>query len=358
MGWKENKDRVCCLEASSGKKLWEVSYRCPEYGRHHKGDEGAYSGPTATPEFDSKTGYLYTLSNDGDLNCLDTHKQGRRVWTTNLYATYGVPRRPEVGSGGIHRDYGYITAPLVYGDWLIVEVGAKEGNLMAFDKKNGKRKWFSECKDPAGHCGGLTPMTVQGVPCIAVLTLRNLVVVRLDSGKEGRTVVRYEWITDGGQNIATPAVHENYVLITSEYNHKSICKLKITLDGATKLWEKPTASGACSPVIYKGHVYWAWQRLHCLDFATGEQKWQGGSFGSAGSCIATADDRLVVWGDHGKLVLAETADRSAKKYKELARVVRLSSTQVWPHVVLSEGRLFCKDRDGTVKCFNLRTTRP
>src|SRR6516165_9607940 len=103
MGWKENKDRVCCLEASSGKKLWEVSYRCPEYGRHHKGDEGAYSGPTATPEFDSKTGYLYTLSNDGDLNCLDTHKQGRRVWTTNLYATYGVPRRPEVGSGGIHR---------------------------------------------------------------------------------------------------------------------------------------------------------------------------------------------------------------------------------------------------------------
>ena len=25
----------------------------------------------------------------------------------------------------------------------------------------------------------------------------------------------------------------------------------------------------------------------------------------------------------------------------------------WPHIVLSKGRLFCRDRDGNMKCFVL-----
>ncbi len=53
------------------------------------------------------------------------------------------------------------------------------------------------------------------------------------------------------------AVFESYVLITSGYNQDAICKLKITLQGATKDWQQPYASKVCSPVIHDGHVYWA-----------------------------------------------------------------------------------------------------
>ncbi|MBC7967701.1 MAG: hypothetical protein H7Z17_17445 [Fuerstia sp.] len=28
----------------------------------------------------------------------------------------------------------------------------------------------------------------------------------------------------------------------------------------------------CSPVIHNGHIYFAWQRMRCLDFETGGQK--------------------------------------------------------------------------------------
>lgn len=357
LGWEGGKDHVRCLDLATGKAVWSTSYTCPLHGRFHKGDENAYAGPSATPEYDPETGFLYTLSTDGDLNCWDTRDRGRRLWGVNLYAAYGVKQRPEVGRRGTQRDYGYITAPLVHGDSLIVAVGATEGNLMAFNKRDGKRQWTSECTDPAGHSGGLAPIQVGKIPCVAVLTTRNLFVVRLDRGREGKTLAQYEWITDFSNNIATPAVHDNFVLITSEYNRRSICKLEITETGARKVWEKPYASKACTPVIYNGHVYWAWQSLHCLDFATGERKWQGGSYGDPGSCLVTADGRLIVWGERGKLTLVESADRSPDDYKELARIARLSNTHSWPHVVLAGGRLLCKDRDGVVKCFLMKSDK-
>lgn len=350
LGWEKGKDTVVCLDAATGASLWKQSYETPRYGRHHTGDEDAYSGPTATPEFDTATGLLYTLGADGELACWDTAAGGRRAWGTNLYDVYSVPRRPEVGKVGSLRDYGYITAPLGHGDWLLVAVGAKEGHLMAFDKRSGKRVWASESAEPAGHCGGLSPIMVEGIPCVASFTLRKLVVIRLDAGHEGKTVAEHRWETDFGNNVASPAVHGNSVLITSAYNHHAMCRLDISLGVAKKIWEVPFASGACTPIIHKDRVYWAWERVRCLDFATGEQKWEGGTFGSPGSCILTADGKLVVWGQRGKLALLEPED----KYQELARADRVFDNYAWPHVVLADKRLYCKDRDGNLKCLELK----
>jgi outer membrane protein assembly factor BamB len=241
----------------------------------------------------------------------------------------------------------------VYGDWVIVEVGAKEGSLVAFSKTNGKQIWTSQATGPAGHSGGLVPIQVEGISCVAVMRYEGLLVTRLDKGSEGKTVAEYEWITDFINNIATPAVHQNYVLITSAYNHHKICKLEITLAGARKIWEQPYASKVCSPIIHDGYVYWTWQQMHCLDFETGELKWQGGKFGDAGSCILTRDERLIVWGGRGKLAVVDTAKRSPTQYTEVTRRDNVFKSDVWPHVVLSGGRLFCKDRENQLFCFEL-----
>ena len=350
MGWREQKDFVSCLDVKTGKEEWSVSYKCPQYGRLAIGDEGLYSGPTSSPEYDASTAFLYTLSCDGDLICWDTEKRGQRIWSVNLYDTYTIHRRQKVGRSG-QRDYGYTTAPLIHGDWVIVEAGADEGTLLAFNKATGKLIWQSEAKGPAGHTGGLAPMTVEGIPCVAVMTFQGLLVTRLDAAHVGQTVAQYEWITDFVNNIASPAVSKNHVLITSAYNHQSLCKLEITLLGAKKLWEQPFPSKVCSPIIHNGHIYFAWQRMHCLDFVTGEQKWEGGTYSDPGSCIVTSDNRIIVWGGRGKLALVETAERSSSAYNEVSSINNVFSTDVWPHVVLANGRIFCKDRDGNVACF-------
>ncbi|MBI1314889.1 PQQ-binding-like beta-propeller repeat protein [bacterium] len=354
-GWSGNRDTLVCLNVETGREIWRQSDDAPRYGRHAVGDQSFYSGACSTPEFDLESGLLFTLGIDGDLIAWDTKQQGRRVWSVNLYERYKAGRRPEVAvRRKTQRDYGYVSSPLVLGPQLIVEVGGPAGNLVSFAKQTGRELWISESRDEAGHSGGPVPIMVEGVPCVAILTLRNLVVARTDRASAGRTVAVYPWTTDFGNNIPTPAVSEDSVIITSAYNHSAMCRLDISLSGAMKVWENELASGVCSPVIHKGHVYWAWNGVHCVDFETGRELWTGGRVGSQGSCIVTSDDRLIVYGNKGDLSLVETAERSPDRFLELASRSVLNRTDAWPHVVLSGGRVFCRDRSGQVKCLTLR----
>lgn len=119
------------------------------------------------------------------------------------------------------------------------------------------------------------------------------------------------------------------------------------------LWKQDAASGVCSPIVKDDHVYWAWRGIHCLDLGTGKEKWVGGKVGTAGSCILTADDRMIVWSNRGDLQLVETATRSPGELRVLGEKTRLFATDVWPHVVLANGHLYCKDRQGNIKCFRV-----
>lgn len=355
IGWSGGRDTVSCLDALTGETRWTQSYASADYGRFAIGDKGYYRGPSSTPEFDPETGLLYTLSLDGDLRTWDTRQGGKPGWSLNLYDEFDVPQRPQVTDrGGSHRDYGYPQSPSVRGQQLLLEVGSpKHGNLIAFDKKTGAVVWKSQNRDPAGHSGGLAFMEVEGVPCAVAITALNVVVTRLDSGHEGEQLASYPWATDFINNIPSPAVSRNHVFITSQYNHEAIAKIEITRSGgAKKVWEQRAAAGVCTPVVHAGRVYFVDKGVHCLDAETGEKIWTGGKFDRAASILLTSDERLVVWANEGDLALVETAGR-APKYTELALKRGVLHAPAWPHVVLANGMLYCKDRTGQIKAFGL-----
>jgi outer membrane protein assembly factor BamB len=348
LGHAKGEDRVVCLEAATGKEIWASAYKSPRYGRYAVGDEGMYAGPTATPEL--AEGRLFTLGIDGDLHAWDA-TTGKKIWQVNLYDRYRMPRRPKVGKGGQQRDYGYTAAPLVNEGNLLVEAGGNRGTVVALDPATGKERWASACKDLAGHTGGMASMKVEGIPCVVLMTLDHMIIIRLDKGQEGQTLHHVPWATEWANSIAGPGVAGSSVIVTSGYNIAKIARFDVTRDRITKVWEKPMYSKACTPVIQDGHVYWAWKTVHCLDFGTGEQRWQGGDFADPGSMIVTRDDRLIVWGGMGKLALVETAKRSPHAYSEVARLNRVATTHAWPHVALAEGRVIVKDRKGNLKVF-------
>jgi outer membrane protein assembly factor BamB len=358
LGFTGGEDSLLCLDAKTGRELWRQSYSSREYGRHARGDQGFFKGPLGTPEIDLETGWIHTLGADGELQAWDGKAGGKRVWGFNVYDRFQVPQRPQVTRrGGSHRDYGYTSAPLVQRDQVIVEVGdPKQGNLMGFDKRTGKLLWQSANRDPAGHSGGISPITVDGIPCVAVLTALNLVVTRLDPGREGETVANYPWVTDFINNIPTPTVAGQDILVTSKYNRMSMARLRVSRSGIRKIWEQPVASGVCSPIIDGAHVYWANRGFYCLDFATGRTRWKGPRFRDAASLIMTRDKRLIVWSDRGDLTLVESADRSAGSYRELAGRRGVLRDTAWPHVVIADGLLYCKDRSGRIKCLSLKKT--
>ncbi len=339
------RDAILCLDATSGRELWRQSYSARYQGRLRTGDTGAYGGPSSTPSLDPDSGRLYTLGVDGDLQCWDTARQGRRVWGINLYDTYKIDQRPDVGEG--RRDYGFPGSPLLYGEWVVVEVGARDGLIMAFDKRTGARRWVSKIAVPAGHCAGPVPFTVRGVPCLATLALKELVVVRVDRGREGQVVSRHPWTTDFACNIATPAAAgDGRVLVTSGYNHKTMVLLDVRRETARKLWETKQHAVVGTPVVFEDHVYTVAGSLKCAPLATGATCWSGGSF-VHGSCLVTAPDRKVIAFGGGTLALLE-ANAGGSSYRELARVRRVVRGTCYPHVTLSDGILVCKDRDGAL----------
>ena len=175
--------------------------------------------------------------------------------------------------------------------------------------------------------------------------------IRLDAGKEGKTVATFPWVTDFANSIASPAVEGDSVLLTASYNHNAMVKVKVTLAGAEEVWRKKYPSKVCTPVIHDGSVYVAWMRVRCIDWKTGALKWEGGTVGDPGSCIVTSDGRLVVYGLSGKLILVEGAKKSPNEYKELAVRDKLFKSAAWPHVALAGGKIFCRDRDGNFAVF-------
>ena len=264
----------------------------PQYGRQSTGDKGIYAGISSTPEYDPATGWLYSLGIDGDLRCWDTNREGALVWSLNLYDEYNAGQRPDVGGkrgGASRRDYGYTTSPLVHGDMLVVEVGdTRTGTVKGFDKRTGEELWTSECRDEAGHSGGAVPINVDGIDCAVVLTMRNLIAVRLDRGHAGETLAEFPWTTDFANNIPTPAIDGNRVIVTTSYNQAAMCCLEVSARGFSELWRVENPSGVCSPVIHDGHIYWAWRGIHCVSLDSGEERWMGPKVGTPGSCILTS----------------------------------------------------------------------
>ena len=359
-GWANNKDYIYCLNATSGKEIWKKSYNCRPYGRFARGDQSAYKGVTSTPEYDPQTNLLYTLSTDGHLCCWKA-SNGSDVWHFNLYDKYKVPRRPG------NRDYGYTSSPLALEKWLIIEVGDNEDCLMAFDKRTGKRIWTSRARDAAGHNGGPTPMTVQDIPCIVTFTCAGLLVVRADKGHEGQTVASYPWETTYNQNIASAAVSGDRVLITSNYNQNKMCLFDITLKGiAKKRQVKRDFSRVGTPVIYNNDIYIPFQRLRYYRINENglKLKWKASSseldFGSEGSCLITGDKKMIAFGSRGYKYKLALIDISGTKPKLLAvnedvfAGIKRSRQRAWPHVILANRRVYCKDREGNIVCFSLR----
>ena len=342
-------DSILCLDARTGAEFWRRTYPCRYQSRIRTGDTDGYGGPSSTPTFDPETGYLYTLSIDGHLCCWDTRRRGTPVWGMNFHDAYKIPQRPDVGQGA--RDYGHPGSPLLVGGRVIVEVGDDGGTVMAFDSKTGRRVWTSQATEPGGHSGGPTPFVVEGVPCLANLALRKVIVMRIDKGHEGRTVAEFPWTTDFANNIATPAACKNQLVITSDYNVSRMALLEVSLNGGIRQrWRLRDHSKVCSPVIHNGRIFTVDGTLKCLDLATGRRIWSGGQFGHGSVLVTAGDDRVIAFG-RGRVALF---DAMAPNCRELGRIENLFRATCYPHVAIAGGVIAVKDMDGNLMCFDTR----
>ncbi len=262
---------VQALTVKDGTQIWSA-----RLGKVGPNQGPQYPGARSTPTVDGES--LYALGSDGDLACVET-ATGKVLWRKSLRSDFG-------GSPGM---WAYSESPLIDGDVLVCTPGGPKATLVALNKKTGDVIWQSPIPggDQAAYAS-VTIVEVGGVKQYVQFLQNGVVGVDARSGKflwrDGRTA------KGSPANILTPVAHDGYVY--SATNRGGAGLVKLTADGPT-ITAKPVYYNPKLPtsiggtVLVGGHLYGTNRNgLMCVEFTTGNVKWQNDSVGPASVCIA------------------------------------------------------------------------
>jgi outer membrane protein assembly factor BamB len=321
MGNSKDTDTVFCLEAGTGKVLWQHSYPCPLAPKNFEG------GPCATPTV--ADGRVYTFSRKGELFCLDAAK-GSVIWSKNLNKELGL----EIPT------WGCASSVLVDGNLAVVNMGSAGA---AFDPVSGKLAWTSD--KSAGAYATPVPLKIGSEPCLAILSRQALIAVKAASGQQ---VWSYPWKTSYDVNAADPVLDGDKLFISSGYNHGGSV-VKFTAQAAEKVWENKNMRNHFNTcVLWQGYLYGPDDSgLRCLSFDTGDLKWTFGEFGKGSLMIA--DGKLVALSEKGELIIAEP---TPAQFKPISRAKVLTG-KCWTAPVLSNGHIYARNAVGDVVCLDV-----
>jgi outer membrane protein assembly factor BamB len=329
---EKNQEVVVCLDAATGKDVWRYRYDC-DYAAHKTftggGMPASRTGPRATPAVDA--GRVYTLGATGTLLCLEG-KTGKKVWQQDLLKLAGsdCPR------------HGYCGSPLVVGDRIYVEPGGPKGkSVAALNKQDGSVIWQA-LNDPIGQS---SPIWAEVGGAGQVIFFTGAGAVGVDPS-DGHALWRFPWKTTPLIHIATPLYADGHVFISSNYRTGgAVFRLRETGNPET-VWNKKTMQNHLSTsVLYEGYLYGVSEgRLCCLDFRTGELKWNKPGLGRG--WVIVANGQLIARGDHGELFLAKA---TPKEYIEVSQCTVLDPDKLtWSAPVVSGGRLFIRNENALV----------
>jgi len=335
---------VEALAAKDGKRIWQTRVGNVGNPKQTPSFPAARSTPTVEGEF------LYALGSDGDLACLEIGT-GKVRWKKNLRSDFA-------GKPGA---WAYSESPLIDGDALVCTPGGSAATLVALNKKTGEVLWKCALSegDEAAYASAIV-VEAGGIKQYVQLVQKGLVGVDAKTGKflwrYGKAVSRY------GANIPTPLVSDGYIYCASAGTGGGAVKLKVN---ESKVAPEEVYFGMKLPQAIGGTVKigdylygTTGQGLTCLDFKSGEVKWEDRAIGTAS--LFYADERLYLHGENGEVALVEPSPES---YREKGRFTPQDqpkhSTQMeksWAYPVVANGQLYIRDH-GTLWCYAVKATR-
>ncbi|NOT00743.1 MAG: PQQ-binding-like beta-propeller repeat protein [Phycisphaerales bacterium] len=324
-GTKDKKQVMLCLNATSGDVIWESPIE-KEY-RDEFGD-----GARATPTVDD--GLVYIQGAHGTLLCVNA-EDGKKVWHKSF------DNKPQ---------WGYSASVLVEGEWAIACAGKKDGALVAFDKKTGKKKW--ECgTDPVGYATPY-PFTMNGRRYVVGFTGKSAIVADVQTGE---IAWQTPWQTDWEVNAASPIYDNGHLLLSSGY--QTGCGLyKLSGDGprlsGEEVWRsKVMLNKFQSPVLHGGKLYGSDEKaLICVDYLTGNEHWRVPRISNA--TVVLAGDDLFVLTEDGELQIGKAAPGGFIPTTK----AQVLTGRCWTVPVLHQGRMYARNLERAV-CFDLRESR-
>jgi len=335
-------ERVLCLDATTGKPVWEHTYDCP-----YRIDYAA--GPRTTPTV--ADGRVYTLGAMGDLLCL-TAATGDVIWSRDFLKDYKLSEPPT---------WGYAAHPLLDGERLICLVGGEGSAVVAFHKDTGKELWRALTAQEIGYAPPVI-YTVRGQ--------RQLIIWHPDaiSGLEpetGKTLWSHPYPVGGKPQrpevtIAMPRLEGTRLFLSCFYQGSML--LDIAREQPTMVWNRRSTSKSVmndglhtilsTPIFKDGFIYGVcgFGELRCLEATTGDRKWEtyaattGEKSFFANAFMVPHQDQTFIWNDQGELILARLRPDG---YQEISRAKLLDPlehtrgrTVTWCHPAFANRCLY------------------
>lgn len=327
---------IClALDTKTGRKKWET----------HIGETSRNVMSTPTIH----DGRVYCVDPDGELVCLRLDN-GEILWTRSYVKDFG---------GRLMSGRGYGESPLVDGDRLLVTPGGADAMIVALDRRTGRTIWQAPFPKMGGlgrdgaAFSSLNITTAAGIRQIVQLTGRGLVGIDADSGS---FLWSYDGISNGTANIPTPIVKGNLVFSANGY-HAGAVLLKIEASQDDESRVKVTEvyrlkgnrfqnhHGGC--VLIGDHIYGGHGSNNglptCLEFFTGKIRWKRRGPGTGSASVVSAGGHLVFRYQDGVVALIEAGPdefRLKTTFKTPA-----SGGDSWAHPVISDGKLFLREKD-------------
>jgi len=343
-------ERVLCFDAMTGKSVWKQEYECPYV------DIGFTAGPRASVTIDG--GRAYSLGAMGDFCCYDA-ADGKLLWRRALYREYNVEMPI----------WGLATAPLVEGDLVIIQAGAKSACLVAFDKATGAERWKA-LDDRASYSA---PIVIEQAGRRVLVCWTGDNVVGLDPAT-GAVFWNYPFApTRMVIGIASPIVSGDHLFVSSFYDGSAMLKLDPHRLAVSEGWrilgpdEQHTLGLHAmigTPWISGDYLYGvdSYGELRCLRADSGERVWESlkATPRARWSTIhmVRQDDLMWLFNERGDLIIAEL---SPKGYHELSRAKLIEPTSVqlpqrggvvWSHPAFANRHVFARN-DERLVCASL-----
>lgn len=323
----EKTEHVRSLDRATGRELWHAQWDGGMTVPFFAASNGSWI--RATPCVDD--GRVFVAGMRDVLVCLNA-ATGNEIWRVDFMKALESPLPA----------FGFVSSPLVIGDYVYVQAGA---GFVKLEKATGKIVWRVLHDDGGMNGSGFSspyPVVLGGIPQILVQTRDALAGVDPDKG-----TVLWKTAVEAfrGMNIVTPTVYDGHVFTTS-YGGGSFL---FAVDPAnaeepvSQVWRNKVQGYMSSPIVIGEHAYVHLrnQRFACLDLTTGKEAWITKPFGKYWS-MAAAGDRILALDETGVLRLI----RATLEAFELVGEAPVAEGESWAHLAVEGGELYVRDLEG------------
>lgn len=331
-----NIERVLCLDAKSGKKIWTFSYPSFYSGM------GYGKGPRASITIKDRRAFGFGAR--GTAFALDA-QTGEKIWIRDLVEEENATLPT----------WGFASSPTPLDDMMLFHTGCQpKGSLIALSQKNGETQWRVGADEKAGYA---PPLIVNFSGVKQLICWGPNRIMSLPAGK-GKSFWEIPYEVKYGVSITKPIFHHGIIMVSGYWEGTRAIALGGKSDEAKLLWsDELNLRGLMSQALCRNGVCYLLDRSHGLTafvLKTGKILWRDNHQITAASRNPHAS---LVWsqskGDafalnaEGELVYFSLAKNGLKEYWR-----EQVSAKTWAHPAFAGDRIYVRD-DQSVVCFQL-----